>query len=81
MAYVTLVGDSSTSFSLTIERFLRVSSWYLLAPLLTRPVLVKESSVSYPIGEFIDPPAFRKQSTRGDVRQLSQASPLYEVLL
>lgn len=81
MAYVTSVDDPLTSFSLTIERFLRVSGKYLLVPLQTGPVLVKESSKSYPVGEFVDPPAFRKPATWGDERQQSQASHLYEVLL
>lgn len=81
MAYVTSVDYLSTSFSLTTERFLRVSSRYLLAPLQTGPVLVKESSDSYPVGEFVDPTAFRRSATLGDVRQQSQASHLYEVLL
>ena len=81
MAYVTSVDDLSISFSLTIERFLRVSGKYLLVPLQTGPILVMESSDNYPVGEFVDPPAFRRPATRCDVRQQSQASHLHEVRL
>jgi hypothetical protein len=81
MAYVTSVDDPSISFSLTTELFLCVSTRYLLASLQTGPVLVKESSDNYPVGEFVDPPAFRRPATRCDVRQQSQASHLHEVLL
>lgn len=81
MAYVTSVDDPSISFSLTTERLLCVSTRYLLAPLQTGPVLVKEASDSYPVGEFVDPPAFCRPPTLGDVRQQIQASHLHEVLL
>jgi hypothetical protein len=81
MAYVTSIDDPLTSFSLTTERFLCVSTRYLLASLQIGPVLVKESSDNYPVGEFVDPPAFRRPATRCDVRQQSQASHLHEVRL
>lgn len=71
MAYVTSVDDSSTSFSLTTERFLRVSSRYLFASVQTGPVLVREHSDSYPVGEFVDPPAFRRVAAHDAARQLS----------
>ncbi len=72
MAYVTSVDDSSTSFSLTTERFLRVSSRYLLAAVQTESVLVREYSDCYPVGEFVDPPAFRSAAMQGAARHLSQ---------
>lgn len=79
MAYVTSVDDSSTSFSLTTERFLRVSSRYLFASVQTEPVLVGEQSDSYPVGEFVDPPAFRRVAAHVVARHLSQVCQLQEV--
>lgn len=78
MAYVTSVDDPSTSFSLTTERFLRVSSRYLFASVKTGPGLVRVSSDSYPVGEFVDPPAFRSAGAQGFVRHLSQVCHLQE---
>ena len=81
MACVTSVDYLSTSFSLTTQRFLRISIRYLMAPLQAGPVLVKESSDSYSVGELVDPPACRRPATRGDVRQHSQPNHVQEVLL
>lgn len=78
MAYVTSVEDSSTSFSMTTERFLRVSSRYLLAAVQTEPGLVRMYSDSYPVGEFVDPPAFRRVAMQGAARHLSQVRHLQE---
>ncbi len=78
MAYVTSVDDPSTSFSLTTERFLRVSSRYLFASVQTGPVLVREYSDSYPVGEFVDPPAFRSAAMQGAAGHLSQVCHLQE---
>lgn len=78
MAYVTSVDDSSTSFSLTTERFLRVSSRYLFASVQTGPDLVRVFSESYPVGEFVDPPAFRRVASHVVARHLSQVCQLQE---
>ena len=71
MAYVTSVDDPSTSYSLTTERFLRVSNQHMfdavqIAPILVRPV----SCDSCPVGEFVDPPVFRSADAQGAEGQL-----------
>lgn len=78
MAYVISVDDPSTSFSLTNERFLRVSSRYLLAVVQTESVLVREYSDCYPVGEFVDPLIFRRVAMQGAARHLSQVRHLQE---